>query len=147
MNLASPAFDFCAQIEGKDGTRRAYIRNADTNVLSVNFAFPTALPDGTSDLFTFLDEFDKDPQIAEQLPVARTEVGKALESVEGISIRTLRLRKGFSQIDLARAIGTSQAAVSAIENRVRKPGEVNIRDLARALDVDFNTLMEALANA
>jgi len=94
-----------------------------------------------------LNEFDEDPIIAEQLHDARVEVGTAFESEHGMSIRTLRLKIGMSQADLARALGTSQAAVSAIENRTRKPGEDSIRELSRVLNIDFNTLMEALANA
>ncbi|RYY22392.1 MAG: helix-turn-helix domain-containing protein [Sphingomonadales bacterium] len=146
MNLASQEFDICTHAERPDGTRAAYVRNSGSNVLTVDFGSPVPLPDGTSDLFAFLDEFDDDPVIAELLPDARKEVGQSFETQEGLTIRVLRMRMGMSQADLARALNTSQPAISAIENRARKPGEDNIRDLARVLKVDFNTLMEALGN-
>lgn len=122
------------------------MRNAGSNVLTVDFESPSPLPDGTSDLFAFLDEFDDNAALAEHLPDARKDVGAAFEEAEGLTVRVLRLKKAMSQSDLATAINTSQAAISAIENRARKPGEDTIRDLARVLEVDFNTLMEALSN-
>lgn len=145
--MASHAFDICVQASRADGGRLTYVQIADSNVVTVNFDSPTRLPKGTSDLLAFLDEFDDDPAMVEHLPEARQDIGQAFEALEGNTIRVLRMRRGMSQADLAHAIKTSQAAISAIENRTRKPGEDNIRDLARVLDVDFNTLMEALDNA
>jgi DNA-binding transcriptional regulator YiaG len=147
MNLVSPAYKICVSAEPAGSRRLAYVRHTGSSVVSVDFASPQALPNGTSDLISFLDEFDEDPGIATQLPDARIDVGTAFEKLRGTSIRTLRLKMGMSQADLALALGTSQAAVSAIENRTRKPGEDSIRELSRVLNVDFNTLMEALSNA
>lgn len=144
--MASRAFDICFQALRPDGSRVAYIDNAGSNVLLVDFRSPNALPNGTSDLVSFLDHFDNDPIMAEYLPEARRDIGEIFEAEEGNSLRVLRMRKGLSQAELAAAISTSQAAISAIENRSRKPGEDNIRDLARVLEVDFNTLFDALAN-
>lgn len=146
MNLASPEYDICTVVPRANGTRAAYIRNAGSNVVTVNFGSPTSLPAVVADVFDFLDEFDQSPAVSDFLPDARREVGAALEAVEGLTLRTLRMRKGLSQQDLAAAIGTSQAAVSSIENRNRKPGEDNLRALASVLEIDFNTLMEALDN-
>jgi transcriptional regulator with XRE-family HTH domain len=65
---------------------------------------------------------------------------------EKLTLRTLRLSKGLSQKELSTKLGTSQAAVSEYESRQRKPAEDMIRSLSESLEVDFNTLMEALAN-
>ena len=147
MNSVSPAYKICVSPEPLGNRHFAYVRHTGSSVLSVDFASPQALPKGTSDLIDFLNEFDGDPRITAQLPDARIDVGTAFERDGGTSIRTLRLKMGMSQADLAMALGTSQAAVSAIENRMRKPGEDSIRELSRVLNVDFNTLMEALENA
>lgn len=146
MSSVSPAFEICVSAEPTGYTRVAYIRHAGSSVLSVDFASPRSLPNGTSELISFLNEFDEDPRIAMHLEEARKEIGAALKAAGGISVRSLRLQSGFSQAGLAAALGTSQAAISAFENRSRKPGEDSIRGLARIFDVDFNTLMEALEN-
>ena len=146
MNSASHAFDICVAMHRPDGDRYAIIRNSESNVISVDFAAPQKLPAGTADLLSFLDEFEADPVIQDRLPAARVSVGEFFNSMEGVTLRSLRLGRGLSQKQLSEVIGSSQAAVSEMENRTRKPGEETIRQLARALDVDFNTLMEALAN-
>lgn len=146
MSSALQEYDLCKNAVRLDGTRIAYVRNAVTNVVTVDFGAPAALPEGTSDLISFLDEFDDHPDVAGHMVDARRDIGKALEAMEGSTLRALRLAKGMSQDDFAQAIKTSQAAISAIENRSRKPGEETLREMARTLEVDFNTLMEALSN-
>lgn len=146
MNSVSPAYEICVSAEPTGYTRVAYIRHAGSSVVSVDFASPRSLPNGTSELISFLNEFDEDSRIASHLVDARKEIGSAIKSAGGVSIRSLRLQRGLSQADLAAAMRTSQAAISAFENRSRKPGEDSIRELGRIFDVDFNTLMEALAN-
>lgn len=63
------------------------------------------------------------------------------------SLRALRLRAGFSQTELAAAIGASQAHLSRIE-----AGKCDIqlrtaRRLSEALDVDMNTIDAAIGPA
>lgn len=142
--MALRAFDINWCTGRNDGGRVAYTRNSGSNVLRVDFGAPERLPQGTADLLSFLDDFDSDPATAAHLHEARRDIGGAFEAIEGLTIRALRLRLGMSQADLADKLQTSQAAVSSIENRIRKPGEETIRDLSRVLMVDFNTLMEAL---
>jgi len=106
------------------------------------------LPAGAKLLDAFLDEFEARPEISELLPEARQDLAEHYAGA-GVptSLRLLRLRAGLSQKEFAKAIGTSQAAISSYELRTRKPNEDAIRSMASALSVDFNTLMEALANA
>ncbi|GEM_PF-1406319 len=56
-----------------------------------------------------------------------------------LTIRKLRTEKGWSQADLANAIGTKQSAIARLEN-AEYPGKPNISTLekiANALDVDL----------
>ena len=52
----------------------------------------------------------------------------------GLAIRNLRKKKGIDQIELSRAIGTSQSFVSAIE-RGQRPGKQTLEAIAKALGV------------
>lgn len=105
-----------------------------------------ALPDGARLLDDFLDEFERLPEIAKHLPDARKSLGEEWAAREGATLRDLRLLRGLSQTEFGELIGSSQAAVSAYEKRSQKPGEDVLRRMASALEVDFNTLMDALAN-
>lgn len=63
---------------------------------------------------------------------------------EGDTIRTLRLRKGWSQARLAEEIGTSQSHIARIERGTENLAIDTCRRLTRALGVDMNTLNDAL---
>ena len=104
-----------------------------------------ALPEGSMLLSDFLDKIEAEPEIAPLLPAARRNLALHYEDVQAApTLRTLRLRKGLSQKELATSLGTSQAAVSEYEARTRKLTEDTIRKMAQVLEVDFNTLMDAL---
>lgn len=104
------------------------------------------VPVGARLLDDFLDEFEALPEIAEHLPAARQSLADEWTSRRPATLRDLRLRCGLSQKEFGEKIGSSQAAVSAYEKRQQKPGEDVLRRMAAALAVDFNTLMDALAN-
>ena len=129
------------------GGKVSCVRNASSTVVTMDRSQERAIPAGAELLEDFLDQFDADPAVAAELPAARRRFAEAADRAGAEpTIRRLRLAQGLSQGELAVALGTSQAAVSAIENRSRKPTEDTIRGLASALKVDFNTLMAALAN-
>ncbi|WP_375282928.1 helix-turn-helix domain-containing protein [Sphingobium yanoikuyae] len=129
------------------GGKVSCVRNTSSTVIALDRSQERALPAGAELLEDFLDQFDADPAVAEHLPAARRRFARASEEVgAAVTLRQLRLAQGLSQGELASAIGTSQAAVSAIESRRRKPGEDTIRALSAILQVDFNTLMVALQN-
>jgi len=61
------------------------------------------------------------------------------------SLKTLRLRAGLSQTQLAARIGTHQSAIARWENDVAPNLEyVTLKKLATALNVDLNTLGSAI---
>jgi len=63
---------------------------------------------------------------------------------EGDTIRSLRLRKGWSQARLAEEIGTSQSHIARIERGTENLAIETCRRLTEALGVDMNTLNDAL---
>lgn len=129
------------------GGRVSCISSGATSVVRLDRSQDRPVPEGAKVLDTFLDEFLTDPEIAAHLPAARQELADDFRKVGmPVTLRTLRLKKGHSQAEFASLLGTSQAAVSAYEARQRKPNEEMIRKFAEALEVDFNTLMDALAN-
>lgn len=149
MPLASPAIKLEHEFRFNlaDGGQITCTRSDDSTVVYVDRSQARAVPHGTQILHSFLDEFEADAGIAELLPIVRRDVGDELEEAIGRrTLRTLRLKMGLSQIEFANALGTSQSSVSLLEARQQKPGEDMIRRIAGVLEVDFNTLMEALAN-
>lgn len=130
-----------------DGGRVTATRIQAAELILLDFANSHPVPDCAHGLDDFLDRFDTHEDIAEHLPAARQEIAR--ERATGgspVTISTLRLQKGMSQMQLAEAIGTSQSMLSLIETRRQKPGEETIRALARELNVSFDALMDALDN-
>ncbi len=75
---------------------------------------------------------------------ARGWVADALHADDGVTVRTLRMRKGLSQQQLAEAIGTSQPHIARIERGMDNLNIDTCRRLVRVLEVDMNTLDGAL---
>ena len=145
-SLASAVTEFDYVIARPAGGRVTCIETAGSSVVALDRTQERPLPSGFMLLDTFLEHFEADEAIQEHLPQARVDLASEMEASGVITLRLLRLRKGMSQKDLAVVLGTSQAAVSQYESRERKPGEEALRALSSALEVDFNTLMDALQN-
>lgn len=60
----------------------------------------------------------------------------------GINIKSERLRKGFSQEELAEKCDISRNSISLIETGKLNPTIIKIIDIAKALEVDVNTLIK-----
>lgn len=63
---------------------------------------------------------------------------------DGDTVRTLRLRKGWSQSRLAEALATSQSHVARIERGTENLTIDTCRRLCKALEIDMNSLDTAL---
>ncbi len=61
----------------------------------------------------------------------------------GILIRNLRISKGMSQYDLARAINVNNSYLSRIENGERRPSTKIMRKMAEVFDFPYNELVIA----
>ncbi len=88
--------------------------------------------------------FDRDPVMQDELLDARRWMADTVLAGKPVTLRTLRLRKGLSQTQLADAIGTQQPHVARIESGQADLRLDTCRRIARALGVDLNTLDQAL---
>lgn len=88
--------------------------------------------------------WEKDETRRKAMQEARQWVGEAFHGDDGDTVRTLRLRKGWSQTQLAEAIGTSQSHVARIERGDQNLAIQTCRRLSVVLGIDMNTLDRAL---
>jgi len=75
---------------------------------------------------------------------ARRWLADEFHGDDGITLRTLRMRKGLSQLQLATAIGTSQPHIARIEGGADNLNIDTCRRIASVLEVDMNSLDQAL---
>ncbi len=78
------------------------------------------------------------------LEEARCWAADAFHADDGDTVRTLRLRKGWSQTRLAEALSTSQSHVARIERGTENLAIETCRKLCKALEIDMTTLDMAL---
>ena len=100
------------------------------------------LPEGFRDLDDALGELI-DEATTQRLTAKRKELSSAL-CPDRRGLKFLRLDRGFSQKELADAIGTSQPRLSVWENNPDSMSTGSARALARALGVDYNTFFGAV---
>jgi len=62
-------------------------------------------------------------------------------------LRHVRIARGLSQSQLARAIGVDHSTISRFERGERRPRRLTVLKLARALDLDRATRLRLLASA
>lgn len=62
----------------------------------------------------------------------------------GLNIKTARLKKKISQEKLAEMINTSRTSISMIETAGMHSTVLKIVDIARALEVDINNLLNGV---
>lgn len=79
-----------------------------------------------------------------QWPKPANGLRPKFHGTDGDTVRTLRLRKGWSQTQLAETIGTSQSHVARIERGDQNLAIQTCRRLADVLAVDMNALAQAL---
>jgi ribosome-binding protein aMBF1 (putative translation factor) len=89
-------------------------------------------------------EWEKDDSRRAALEEARQWVADTLYGEDGDTVRTIRLSKGWSQTRLANELSTSQSHVARIEGGTENIAIGTCRRLCAALQVDMNTLDEAL---
>jgi DNA-binding XRE family transcriptional regulator len=99
-----------------------------------------SLPGGTSinDLIAQQDE-----ETLALMRMARQELSQGLAKVQPANIRTLRLAKGWTQQELAREVGMSQAQVARLEKYQGDPCLSSIRRLADAFGVGADEIVAA----
>lgn len=100
-----------------------------------------------------LDFLDTDAEIAaiesaeggqDRMRRARAWARSALYDGDEVSVRTLRLEAGFSQAQLAAAMGTQQSVVSRWEAGSGNPTASTIKKLAAVLGVKASVVWQAV---
>ena len=89
-------------------------------------------------------KWEKDEQRGKAIKEARAWVADTFHAEDGDTVRTLRLRKGWSQIQLSKELGTSQSHVARIERGTENLVIETCRRLCGVLGIDMNTLDQAL---
>jgi ribosome-binding protein aMBF1 (putative translation factor) len=89
-------------------------------------------------------EWEQDADARAALGEGRKWVADTFYAEDGDTVRTLRLRKGWSQARLAQELSTSQSHIARIERGTENLTIETCRKLSRALEVDLNTLDQVL---
>lgn len=89
-------------------------------------------------------EWERDDQRRAALEEGRRWVADTFYGEDSDTVRTLRLRKGWSQTRLAAELGTSQSHIARIERGTENLTIGTCRKLSKALGVDLNRLDRAL---
>ncbi len=105
---------------------------------------PPEAPAKHTSVSQLANEWEQDARSRTALKEGRQWVADTFYGEDGDTVRTLRLRKGWSQTRLAEELATSQSHVARIERGTENLTIETCRKLSRALGVDLNTLDQAL---
>jgi DNA-binding transcriptional regulator YiaG len=142
-SLAFPEYEWSVDRPG--GGRVTATRSAAETVIWVDRTREAPVPAGAKLLSSFLDDLTEEFGDADGMALARMEIAvEQIEAKGGATLRDLRMTRGLTQKQFADELGTSQSRVSNLEARNEKPSEDTLRAMTEVLNVDFNTLMEAL---
>ena len=106
-------------------------------------ARPT-VPEGYTSIDAIAEEFERNEKGRAALKHSRKWVADQFYSENGITIKTLRLQKGWSQVDLATYLGTSQSHISRLEKGGEDLHFSTLKKLCSVLDQDMNTISAAI---
>ncbi len=120
--------------------------SAPASVIFAAFAAvtQTSLPPAAIDIDDVVAEFDQSPESAHAIAQGRKWVADTFYKDQPGSVAQLRLKKGWSQAELARRADTSQPYVARLELGRVDPGVRTVRKIAKALEVPMMTLVQAL---
>jgi ribosome-binding protein aMBF1 (putative translation factor) len=93
---------------------------------------------------SFMERREKNPARAQGLADARASLADALYPDDGATLKTMRLKAGFTQIQFAAALETSQPHVARIESGRQEPNLSTLRKLTRVLGVSLDDLISAI---
>lgn len=105
---------------------------------------PPPAPAQHQTLEQLMSEWEQDEEWRAAMAEARHWVADQFYAEDGDTVRTLRLRKGWSQNRLAEALGTSQSHIARIERGTENLALETCRKLCDALGIDMNALDSAL---
>ncbi|MEZ0197650.1 helix-turn-helix transcriptional regulator [Pseudomonas qingdaonensis] len=93
---------------------------------------------------SFMERRQRNPERAAGLAKARSELADALYPEDGTTLKTLRLKAGLTQTQLAALMETSQPLVARIEAGRQDPTMSTCKKLSAALGVNLETISSAL---
>lgn len=105
---------------------------------------PVAVPQRYLAIGDLVAKWSADQTRSTAMEEARRWMASAFHADDGVTVRTLRMRKGLSQQQLATTIGTSQPHIARIEGGADNLHIDTCRRLSAALGVDMNQLDAAL---
>lgn len=96
------------------------------------------------DVDSFFAEFESDPEFKEGAKEAGKWLAEALYS-DSKNLKALRLERGFTQTEFAKALGMKQPQVAKLENvEPSDPKLSTLLKLAEVLDVSLDVIANAL---
>lgn len=130
-----------SEVRGDASTARSPCKviNIDARVNSLDPVLEKYTPIGD-----LVARWNKDDSRRAAMEDARRWFASEFHSDDGDTVRTLRLRKGWSQARLAKMMETSQPHIARIEGGTENLHIATCRRLSIALGVDLNTLDQAL---
>ncbi len=105
---------------------------------------PAAIPAGFIDIDDLVELEERDPLKAAAIAEGRRTVAERLYGAEAPTLSFYRLRKGWSQKQLADKVNTSQPYIARLEAGGVDPQVSTLRRVAAALEVSLAELLEAL---
>lgn len=119
---------------------------AECRVIYAEFAVPPKpwAIRGALDIDDLVAELEQDPENAKAIAQGRKWVADTFYKGHS-SVAALRLRKGWSQAELARRAETSQPYIARLERGQVDPQVSTVRKLAQALAVPVAVLVEAIS--
>lgn len=128
---------------GKESAASGATLSSSVHPLVHTFAV-TQLSQKHNDFDALMAELENDPTNAQELAAASTWVADTYYAREGETLRTARLRKGLSQVQLSALLQTSQSQVAKIESGKVDLQQSTLLKLSTALDLDANTLFRLI---
>lgn len=105
---------------------------------------PTPLSQKNNRFKGLLDRINNDTDLLSDLQDARAWVADTLLNPEGETIRSLRLKKGWSQQDFADRLSTTQAQVARIEKGNTDPRRSTCKKIREVLGITAEKLDEIM---
>ena len=101
---------------------------------------PVKTPAKHQSIEDLMAELNADATFRDEIEKARTWVADEFYAEDGETIRAQRLRRGWSQTQLAEKLGTRQSHVARIERGSENVQISTCRKLCKAFGIDMNTL-------
>lgn len=104
------------------------------------------LPAGFVDIDALVEKEEADPAVREAIAAGRRSVAESYYADEPRSLSYYRLRRGWSQKELAGRLGTSQSYIARLEAGDIDPQVSTLNRLAATLDVPAAALLEVVTS-